>query len=352
MKNFVTHIPDDAPKTIACKHCGLKNNIPWDKMYNQPFVPVTPNDFDPLSNNRTWIPTGLGFRCERCSAEVYFELPTRKKITELHLFGDESYDTDSNIFTYTLAGADYKIIAQLDKKIVELKSAMMPGTDPLSWTIHMKDLWSSKDRAKHPVFNSWTFEKVWTFVNGMMVLLASIDQSLFVYSITLTKKHPFNNTNIDLAKHNCYTMLLLNVIDEATSGGAQPKIYFDSEKNSATDHIIHQWATENFTAAQRQLIYTYLAKGISIPEPLFIKPATRPCSEIADFISFWIRRYHVKKEKGQDCEIDIAALGKITYYGFTNTGELLRIRQKGFPWKEFYEREYKIDESQSDRNPS
>jgi hypothetical protein len=102
--------------------------------------------------------------------------------------------------------------------------------------------------------------------------------------------------------------------------------------------LIDQWARDNFNSAQRQLLYTYLAKGITIPEPQFIKPASHPCSELADFISFWIRRYHVKRDRGEKCEIDPEKLGSITYYGFANTGDFLRLRRKGFPWSDFYER--------------
>lgn len=338
MSDFVSHIPDNAPKTINCKNCGLDNEIQWGQKSKEPFIPVTPNDFDPVSNNKVWVPTGIGIPCKRCHSEIYFELPKKKKTTELHLFGDESFDVGSNIFTYTLTGADFKIISDIEKKIINLKSNIMPDSDPLSWTIHMKDLWSTKERLKNTAFKHWTLDKVWTLINGVTELLASLDNNLFVYSITLTKRHPFNSQNIDVAKYNCYTMLLLNVIEEATTSGAQPKIYFDSEKDSSSDKVIHQWAREKFGSAQRQLIYTYLAKGIPIPEPQFIKPASHPCSELADFISFWIRRYHVKKEKDEPCELDIGNLGNVTYYGFTNTGELLRVRQRGFPWNDFYER--------------
>ena len=58
MSDFVTHIPDNAPKTINCKNCGLDNEIPWGQKSKEPFIPVTPNDFDPVSNNRIWVPTG------------------------------------------------------------------------------------------------------------------------------------------------------------------------------------------------------------------------------------------------------------------------------------------------------
>lgn len=338
MRDFVTHIPDSAPKTIICKNCGLDNEIPWAQESSESFTPVIANDFDSLSNGKVWVPAGIGIPCKRCSAQIYFELPRKKKTTELHLFGDESYDTGYAVFTYSLTGADFKIISEIEKKVIKLKSDIMPDKDPLTWTIHMKDLWSSKERSKSLAFQGWTLANVWSLINDVIELINLLDNDLFVYSITLTKRHPFNNQNINVAKYNCYTMLLLNVIEEATAGGAQPKIHFDSEKNSLSDRVIYQWAREKFQTAEKQLIYAYLAKGISIPEPQFIKPASHPCSELADFISFWIRRYHVKRQKGEKCEIDIARLGNITYYGFTNTGELLRMRQRGFPWSEFYER--------------
>jgi len=338
MSGFLTHIPPNVPKTIYCKSCGLDNEIPWGKERKDPFIPVTPDDFDPVTNNKVWVPSSFGMPCKRCSAQVYLELPRKKKTSELHLFGDESFDTGSNIFTYTLTGADFRIISEIEKKVIKLKSDILPEKDPLGWTIHMKVLWSRKERLKNSTFQNWTLDKVWTLINGVVELIASLEKDLFVYSITLTKKHPYNSQSIEQAKYNCYTMLLMAVIEEATTSGAQPNIHFDSEKNGTSDRVIHQWASEAFGSAQKQLIYTYLAKGISIPEPQFIKPASHPCSELADFISFWIRRYHIKKEKDEKCEVDIEKFGKITYYGFTNNGHLLRVRQRGFPWSDFYER--------------
>lgn len=339
MIDFVTHIPDDAPKTVSCLVCGIANEIPWGEKGKNPFIPVAPNDFDAISNNRVWVPDAIGFPCKQCLNEVYFALPRKRKVTELHLYGDEAFDAGLNVFTYALTGADFKLLPKIEKNVSELKANISPDRDPLNWSLHMKNLWSREKRLKHKVFCNWNFQKVLTVVDAVAELIASLEKELFVYSITLTERHPFNNHTIDVAKYNCYTMLLLNVIDESTARGAQPKIHFDSEKNSgSSDRIIHQWAREKFGSAERKLIYTYLAKGISIPEPVFIKPASHPCSELADFISFWVRRYHVKREKGEPCELNLEDLGKLTYYGFTNTGDLLRLRQKGFPWSDFYER--------------
>ncbi len=338
MSDFITHIPSSLPEIISCKHCGVDNNIPWGQKSKEPFIPVTPNDFDPISNNKIWVPSGLSFPCRKCHSPIYLELPQKRQTTELHLFGDESYDSNSNIFTYTLTGADFKALSEIENKIFLVKSRILPKKDPRSWTIHMKDLWSTTERANNPTFKGWTLNQVWTLINAITELLESLDNDLFVYSITMTKHHPFNSQSIEQAKYNCYTMLILNVIEEATDGGAQPRIYFDSEKNSSSDHIIHRWANETFRSAQRQLIYTYLAKGITIPEPQFIKPASHPCSELSDFLSFWIRRYHLKSKKGEQTEVELKKFGNITYYGFTNTGEFLRIRQRGYPWKQFYKR--------------
>ena len=85
----------------------------------------------------------------------------------------------------------------------------------------------------------------------------------------------------------------MNAIDEWTEKNAQPNIFFDSEKDSKANETIHSWARNTFKGSQYSLLYGFLSKGIEIPEPKFISPASFPGLEVADFVSFTIARYYL-----------------------------------------------------------
>ncbi len=64
------------------------------------------------------------------------------------LFGDEAYrDYGSKfVYTYSLVGADDKLIANIDHSIKALKKRLCSSRDPNSWHFHMKELCRSDHR--------------------------------------------------------------------------------------------------------------------------------------------------------------------------------------------------------------
>ena len=124
-------------------------------------------------------------------------------------------------------------------------------------------------------------------------------------------------------------------IDEWTTKNAQPNIFFDSEKNTNANETIHGWARDTFKGSQYSLLYGFLSKGIEIPEPKFVVPASFPGLEIADLVSFIIGRYYLRMWQGKEIEIDPIKLGLVTYLGFNPKGDLLWKRQEGYPWHLF-----------------
>jgi len=84
------------------------------------------------------------------------------------------------------------------------------------------------------------------------------------------------------------------------------------------------------------LLFGYLARGIEIPEPVFVSPASRPCLEVADFVSYVIARYCYRRIKGQPIDLDPKYLGPVVYLGFDSSGALLFSRSTGYPWRLFY----------------
>ncbi len=134
-----------------------------------------------------------------------------------------------------------------------------------------------------------------------------------------------------------YQLLVLNVIDEFTEKGAQPHILFDAEKHSSFKKVVQAWARDSFQSGQRHLLYTFVARGIEIPEPQFVTPASHPCLELADFVSYVVARCYLRRWQQRRIEMDPIDFGMATYLGFDQRGDILRRRRIGYPWDEFSE---------------
>lgn len=199
----------------------------------------------------------------------------------------------------------------------------------------MKDMWAGSNRVKHPVFNKLSFSSLISFVDELLELISK--SNLFIYNIAVT------TVQDDLSKvkdqnqlrNEAYILLVLHAIDEWTSKSAQPNILFDSEKLSEANEIIHGWARDLFKGSQHSLLYAFLSKGIEIPEPIFVSPASYPGLEVADFVSFVIARYYFRMWQDKDIEVDPKDLGLVTYLRYDNVGDLLWRRQIGYPWDHF-----------------
>ncbi len=83
-------------------------------------------------------------------------------------------------------------------------------------------------------------------------------------------------------------------------------------------------------------MYAYLARGIEIKEPEFVKPSLYPCLELADFVSYVVARFHLKKWQNDKIEMDPLRFGTVTYLGFDKNVNLVPTRQEGYPWHVFH----------------
>ena len=100
--------------------------------------------------------------------------------------------------------------------------------------------------------------------------------------------------------------------------------------------VLHARARDAFQGSQINLLFGYLAKGMEIPEPVFISPASGPCLEVPDFVSYAIARYCFMRIKGKPIDLDPKQLGPIICLRFEPSGGLLWRRSTGYPWEFFY----------------
>lgn len=343
VQNLLRHLPENiAAFSLECPECSKQFSPNWFRLGNEPHIPVKPNDHDGPGR---WIPIKTYEICPFCEEVVPLDLPVVQMQSKVMLFGDEAYREEQGklIFTYSLVGADFKVIPKIEDSLRELKSKLCPSKSPDSWAFHMKELWSGDQRKKHRVFYDWDFEKVRFAVQGLFQLIQNHAEYLFMYNIALTAKGSMkgfkSKSALERPQDNAYILLITYVINELTTKKAQPVLQFDAEKQTKVDQVIQGWAREAFSGSQHCLLYPFLAKGIEIPEPIFVQPASQPCLELADFISYIVARFYLKRWQGKEIEevLDPRNLGKVMYLGFDKTSDLVFHRTESYPWELFYE---------------
>lgn len=326
--------------TITCRICRTVFRPDWFKKHELSMTPVKPK-FErkgvEYKGPKRWILRKVSQNCPKCGADVMIDLPVNKMKTKGSLFGDDAERNYQNkkVSIYSLIGTDQSLLPEFENKIKGLKQKLFPSIPSDSWKIHMKDVWAGSSRKKHPVYKNLSFNDVISFVNELLMLIKK--SNLFIYNIASTSAQ--NNTGNrkvqNKLRNEAYILLVLNAIEEWTTKNAQPNIFFDSEKNSQANVIIHGWARDTFKGNQHSLLYGFLSKGIEIPEPKFVSPASSPGLEVADFVSFAIARYYLRMWQGKEIEMDPKDMGLVTYLGYDDNGDLVCRRQEGYPWDQF-----------------
>jgi len=323
-----------------CQTCKTIFAPEWFKKHDVPLSPVKPK-FEtkgvPYTGDKRWVLQRVTQKCPKCRACVTIHLPLNKLRKKGFLFGDDAKREHEGrkVYIYSLVGADQKVLPDFERKYRALKQRLLPTVPPESWKLHMTKLWSGTVRAGHPDYKTLSFEDVMWFIEELAALIKN--SNLFVYNIALTNCHdnPPYSANKEGLRDDAYILLVFNVIDEWTDKNAQPNIFFDSEKRTHASEVIHGWARDAFVGSTHSLLYGFLSRGIEIPEPKFVSPASYPGLEIADFVSFAVGRFYDRMWKEKDVEIDPRRLGLVTYMGFDCNGDLLWRRQKGYPWEQF-----------------
>lgn len=337
------HLPENLNRiTINCPFCKTVFRPDWFKKHDISMAPVKPK-FESkdvkYTGPKRWILRQVSQKCPNCLADVMINLPINKMRAKGSLFGDdaERIYKDKKVSTYSLVGVDQSLLSELENKVKVAKQKLLPSVPVESWKIHMKNLWAGSNRKKYSVFRELSINDVVGFADSLLELIKR--SNLFIYNIAViySKNGQKNKKVRKRLRDEAYILLVLNTIDEWTTKNAQPTIIFDSEKISKANETIHSWARDVFMGNQYALLYGFLSKGIEIPEPKFVPPASSPGLELADFVSYTIGRYYLRRWQGKSIEIDPKNFGLVTYLGYDSNGDLLWRRREGYPWDEFYE---------------
>ncbi len=320
----------------TCSICKSAFRVPLERSFQHSLAPVMPKDFDAKSNNNFWQLQAVEVDCPSCSRKTMLRLPTAQERGKVLFYGDDAYRTSTagNVFCFSLVGGSPSIVNQLGQELHSLKQTYEPDLIPKSWHLHMKVLHSGDNRQKNKVFQSWNRSKIQSFIAELFDLHSRYADEVFIFNASFSGRP---TDSIDDLKKDCYLALVADLIYGFSKLGFTPLLHFDSEKElTGLGPIIHGWAKDAFQKSQRELIYSFISHGLPIPEPLFLPPASHPCLELADFVSFVVARGHHCKLRGIPFDYPSEQLGKVFYSWLRRDGHYGRNRVIGFPWSELY----------------
>jgi hypothetical protein len=333
------HVPQWASAiSVSCNECKkpFHPNL-LDK--RGPYIPIRQD----VGDGR-WVPLSAPVKCPHCGDTGDLKFPIVDQTARYIFFGDEAYRDEGGKFllTYTLLGTNALRVAKFEEAVKSLKKEIEPARDAESWTIHMKDIWSGSNRNAHPVFKTWNSETVEEFRRRVFELIADFDDGLLISNIVAVVHNGHSKkTRVKerkMIRHEAFTTLVASTIDTATRAGVVPKFFFDTDKDKPSGPIIHQWAEESFHGSQVCLLWPLLARGLSIDEPTFVAPASRPLLEIADVVCYVIARYVFQRIQNKVPDIDPSDFGR-SNTSFMAFDALGNVRQEGgfaYPWNKFF----------------
>ncbi|NHE56407.1 DUF3800 domain-containing protein [Cyclobacterium plantarum] len=341
MEPSLKFIPHELDRIrLNCKGCGVDFKPNWLEDRGGPMLGRY-NDKD----GGYWGRSASFVPCSNCGEKSSIEIPTSDLKSRVHLFGDEAYrpiGKSGMVYCYSVVGASEPFLGEIEKLLIDIKKKLQPELPPTSWKIHMKNLWSGQQRKKIVAFENWNFDHVMDLINQVSQLFDYMGDKLFKANIALPGIPGTRNPKVGFSEYirnEAYVLLMSTVVHQMTKLGGQPIIFFDAEKKSDSDIIIQKWAKDIFINTQNTLFFSFMSKGIEIPEPKFIQPGSTPLSELADFISFIMARYHFRIFDNKKPEIDPKLLGNVMYMTFSDNGKkLLYQTQTGYPWRMNYQR--------------
>jgi hypothetical protein len=328
--------PEIADAASACSNCRSMFKVPLNKVFPHSLAPVIPLDFDAKTNNKFWQLQTVEIECPECKKNTQLRLPTTQPLGKVLFFGDDAHRSEKagGVFCFSLIGGCYPFVERLSQDLWALKSAFEPNLEPTTWKLHMKDIHSGDNRKRHPLFSSWTRSKIESLVSALFELIERNSSDVFTFNVSFFSTSPHS---IDALKKDCYIALIADVIYGFSKKGFTPILSFDSEKEfKGLGPVVHEWARSSFQTSQRELVYSYISHGLPVPEPQFVEPASHPCLEIADFVSFIVARGHHCRMRGIQSEYATERLGRVFYSWLRSDGNYGRDRLAGFPWHELY----------------
>lgn len=326
---------------VTCHHCRLSFRPIWYEPLEFPVTPIVPH-----TGNGYFIPMQAKIRCPHCRQITDIELPIVDVKAWVNFYGDEAFRHIGSKYlaTYSLVGGEPHTIDNLVEALKALKQEFVPDHDPTDWSVHMKDLTSSKERNRNDIYRTWDLDKASEFVRRVAEITRERTDKLWILnmaSIVVLLGPAKRKKLYSFVRDQVFSGLLLYTINEVTKQGGRPFFTFDATRQVKSYPHVEGWAEESFLGSQYSLTYGFVSRGIPIDKPGFVQPGSHPCLEIADFVSYYVARYIERRLSKKNVDYDPGELGNINYLTFDVHGNLRDKRDSTYPWEMFFGKQQK-----------
>lgn len=339
---------------------GIRLRCSCGHSYPPPWTQKLPFEFSPkiAADNTLLMPPPLAVPCPVCRRENDYAFPSAKVPQAIaDVYGDNSTmhleERPEVALVYAFVAIHPGSTAGIQNKMDAVKRLLRPHAEPRSWAFHTKKLYSQRDRAKLGI--TMPPEKIDEAVRDLASVL-SVHQDARLLSVTLVP--PFD---IDRAvnravpggdpdeKHKAEQSMLKNLRDLVLAAGitfvteflTRPghgwgaKFTLEAETlDHDKDHI--DWQVERIGRGLRfDLNFVHVCNGYPIGLPVTAGKAPIVELELADLVSYMVRRFFHKAMLGEPINLPLDLIGRV-FWGVW-TGERIGTHTAvGYPADHFF----------------
>ena len=317
--------PEISDQKKRCEQCEQINRPNLWKHHDEPFGPVYPAGS--TGEDGMWQREYVNVQC-RCGATIEFSIDPKKLGPEVTFYGDEAerIEKDWIVETYSLVAGTTGTISAITEKLYEAKKALIPDTDPTSWSVHTKNMFPPHERARHPMFSHIASDRIQMFFEECAAALRTYDKenwntAIFGFRRPATSKKQRRRDKKD-ALSVMHLAILSASIYRATKQGLRPKFVLDAQKSVTTLPHVEGWSRDTFLGSRHYLASEFLTHGNEIQPPEFARPGSLPGLEMADILSYFLARNLLHMKQGRSTEIPISAFGSMYFMVMIDAGNV------------------------------
>lgn len=266
-----------------------------------------------------WIKIAVEKFCS-CGRKITFDLPDKKlSKTGVFYFGDEADREFDGYFlhSYSMLGASGGPRKSMEKRLIELKRDYVPHLLPENWQIHATKLLNGKERPYHFAYKKLSKNEARSLLIDAAGIIKDHEKWTWNCHISTINKLPKPKKESQRLrkrmKAHAHVSLLGYSMFNTTKQGERPVYTFDAVKKVKSYPHIENWAFESFENSKNYLAHIFLTHNNLIAMPTFVKPASKPCLELADIHAYAAANTIYRRYFGKEPEIPIKEFGKFSY---------------------------------------
>ncbi|WP_284281103.1 DUF3800 domain-containing protein [Limnobacter litoralis] len=333
-------------KTAICPVCKTHTKIPWLEKLDYPLKSkliegtdtyLVQKDFPIICGNSD------------CNIKYFVNVPVLPVENIWGLYGDDAgrlindlpkkYNGRSVSFQcITMVACHIDKQNELKENILNLKKEIRPNVDPNSWNHHFYDIWGSNVKEKKYSFENLQ-EKI-NYANKFSKIIRDARPSLvtlnFSNAVYLPKNSIEKKSLIKYQKEILFSESIMGSLSVFRNQNKSVIWTFDNTQDTSNTNKTEGWALERFLGLQYTRLFSWIAAGSPLKEPMFVKPGSHFLLEVADFISFWIAREFFKSIKEEKIEVPSSLFGHAYYQCTLSNGDVESVWSYGLPMEKMY----------------